>query len=58
MTPLAGASGKATQPFRNQRTRPALMAMQWIEALINISAFAGFLGISTHWPKQHQVDRQ
>jgi hypothetical protein len=24
--------------------------MQWIEALINVSAFVGFVGIATHWP--------
>jgi hypothetical protein len=25
--------------------------MQWIEALINVSAFAGFLGVANCWPK-------
>jgi hypothetical protein len=30
--------------------------MQWIEALINVSAFAGFIGVATHWPKNHQTD--
>jgi hypothetical protein len=25
--------------------------MQWIEALINISALVGFVGVATHWPK-------
>jgi hypothetical protein len=25
-------------------------AMQWIEALINVSAFAGFLGVASCWP--------
>jgi hypothetical protein len=24
--------------------------MQWIEALINVSAFAGFLGVASYWP--------
>jgi len=24
--------------------------MQWIEALINVSAFAGFLGLASYWP--------
>jgi hypothetical protein len=32
------------------------MGMQWIEALINVSAFVGFVGIATHWPKNHQAD--
>jgi hypothetical protein len=26
--------------------------MQWIEALINLSAFAGFIGIAQAWPEQ------
>jgi hypothetical protein len=30
--------------------------MQWVEALINVSAFAGFLGIATHWPAMHRPD--
>jgi hypothetical protein len=25
--------------------------MQWIEALINVAAFAGFIGLATHWPQ-------
>jgi hypothetical protein len=25
--------------------------MQWIEALINVSALVGFIGVATHWPK-------
>jgi hypothetical protein len=25
--------------------------MQWIEALINVSALVGFVGVATHWPK-------
>jgi hypothetical protein len=25
--------------------------MQWIEALINVSALIGFVGVATHWPK-------
>ena len=33
----------------NRRYR-ALTGMQWIEALINISALVGFVGIATHWP--------
>jgi hypothetical protein len=28
-----------------------LVDMQWIEALINISALVGFVGVATHWPK-------
>jgi hypothetical protein len=24
---------------------------QWIEALINVSALVGFVGVATHWPK-------
>jgi hypothetical protein len=31
------------------------MGMQWIEALINVSAFVGFVGIATHWPKNHRT---
>jgi hypothetical protein len=27
--------------------------MQWIEALINVSAFVAFVGVATHWPKNH-----
>jgi hypothetical protein len=25
--------------------------MQWIEALLNVSAFAGFVGVANCWPK-------
>jgi len=25
--------------------------MQWIEALINVSAFAGFIGLASNWPE-------
>jgi hypothetical protein len=28
--------------------------MQWIEALINISALAGFIGVANAWPENHQ----
>jgi hypothetical protein len=28
-----------------------LVGMQWIEALINVSALVGFVGVATHWPK-------
>jgi hypothetical protein len=31
--------------------------MQWIEALINISALVGFVGVATHWPKNTPTDR-
>ena len=31
-------------------------AMQWIEALINVSAFAGFLGVASCWPKGSPTD--
>jgi hypothetical protein len=24
--------------------------MQWIEALINVLAFAAFIGVANHWP--------
>jgi hypothetical protein len=27
--------------------------MQWIEALINFSAFVGFLGVANGWPKAY-----
>jgi hypothetical protein len=27
------------------------MAMQWIEALINVSGLVGFVGVATLWPK-------
>jgi hypothetical protein len=47
---------QANQPFRNQRARRALTGMQWIEALINVSALAGFVGIASCWPKGHCVD--
>jgi hypothetical protein len=30
--------------------------MQWIEALINILAFAGFLGLATYGPAMHRPD--
>jgi hypothetical protein len=30
--------------------------MQWIEGLINVSAFAGFLGVAMYWPKNHPTD--
>jgi hypothetical protein len=30
--------------------------MQWIEALINVLAFAGFIGVAIHWPKWHHAD--
>jgi hypothetical protein len=33
-----------------------LSAMQWIEALVNVSAFAGFIGLVTHWPEARQAD--
>jgi hypothetical protein len=33
-----------------------MQCIQWIEALINVSAFAGFLGVATHWPVAHQPD--
>jgi hypothetical protein len=29
-----------------------MIDMQWIETLINVSAFAGFVGIATAWPEQ------
>ncbi|MDB5610924.1 MAG: hypothetical protein JWP25_7824 [Bradyrhizobium sp.] len=28
--------------------------MQWIEALINVSAFAGFIGVATHYSKKNR----
>jgi hypothetical protein len=34
----------------------ALRAMQWIEALINLSAFAGFVGLATHWPETRRAE--
>jgi hypothetical protein len=30
--------------------------MQWIEALINVSALVGFVGVATHWPKIGPTD--
>jgi hypothetical protein len=30
--------------------------MQWIEALINVSALAGFVGVASCWPKGHPDD--
>jgi hypothetical protein len=30
--------------------------MQWIEALINVSALVGFVGVATHWPKISGTD--
>jgi nitrogen fixation-related uncharacterized protein len=30
--------------------------MQWIEALINVSALAGFVGIATLWPASKPTD--
>jgi hypothetical protein len=30
--------------------------MQWIEALINLSARAGFVGVASCWPKGHCAD--
>ena len=38
--------------------RRALTGMQWIEALINVSALAGFVGIASYWPKGGQADEQ
>jgi hypothetical protein len=32
--------------------------MQWIEALINVSALAGFIGIASCWPTQHRPDER
>jgi hypothetical protein len=32
------------------------MGMQWIEALINVSALVGFVGVATHWPQHHRTD--
>jgi hypothetical protein len=28
------------------------MSMQWIEALINVSGLAAFVGVATLWPKR------
>jgi hypothetical protein len=33
-------------------------AMQWIEALINVSAFAGFIGVANAWPKSLIVTKK
>jgi hypothetical protein len=30
--------------------------MQWIEALINVSAFVAFVGVATHWKKHPPAD--
>jgi hypothetical protein len=40
------ASAARGQRFRNQDVSAELTGMQWIEALINLSAFAGFIGIA------------
>jgi hypothetical protein len=32
------------------------MSMQWIEALINVSGLAGFIGVATFWPKKTPTD--
>jgi hypothetical protein len=34
----------------------ALAGMQWIEALLNVSAFVAFVGVATHWPETGQTD--
>jgi hypothetical protein len=47
-------SRTGTSPVRrgfSLRTR-----MLWIEAIINISAFAGFIGLANRYPKDEQVD--
>jgi hypothetical protein len=31
--------------------------MQWIEALINVSAFAGFIGLASAWPENSSPDK-
>jgi hypothetical protein len=30
--------------------------MQWIEALLNVSAFVVFVAIATHWPETGRAD--
>jgi len=30
--------------------------MQWIEALVNVSALVGFVGVATNWPKIRNVE--
>jgi hypothetical protein len=30
--------------------------VQWIEALINVSALAGFIGVASFWPMDHSSD--
>jgi hypothetical protein len=35
---------------------PALMGMQWIEALINVCALVGFVGVATLWPENTPTD--
>ena len=34
------------QPFRKEGAGQRLTGMQWIEAIINISALAGFVGVA------------
>jgi hypothetical protein len=36
---------------------PNYCAMQWIEALINISALAGFVGVANAWPVDDRTRR-
>jgi hypothetical protein len=45
------AAPPAAQLFRNEVRICGLTDMQWIEALINVSAFVGFIGVATHWPE-------
>ena len=45
------------QPFRNEGPSAELFAMQWIEALINISALAGFIGVANAWPVDDRTRR-
>jgi hypothetical protein len=52
ISPLLSANTYSGTNIRTALCR----AMQWIEALINMSAFAGFIGVATHWPTNHQTD--
>ena len=55
-SPLVACANR--QPSHSGTNSPhgGFPAMQWIEALINLSAFAGFIGLATHWPETRQAD--
>ncbi|WP_213775422.1 hypothetical protein [Bradyrhizobium sp. dw_78] len=43
---------------RGTNARDAVcLGMQWIEVLINLLAFAGFIGIASHSSRKHRADK-